>query len=109
MDQTEQKDLKEKMRPIFNEFVAIEAVNDDEKQARAACEEKIRSLPRSWEYLCGMAEGVKMLTDAHPFAHADMTFRLIARVTIISIAKVALEAIQEAEDQEGFPKELDNG
>lgn len=93
------------MQTIFKEFVSIEAVNDDEKQARQACEDKIRALPRSWEYLCGMAEGVKMLTDAHPFAQYDMTFRLIARVTIISIAKVALEAMQEAED---FPKELDN-
>jgi hypothetical protein len=104
----DQKDLKDKMRTIFKEFVSIEAVNDDERQAREACMGKIRELSCSWEFLCGMAEGVKMLTDAHPFAHHDMTFRLIARVTIIAIASVALESIQEAEDQEGFPKELDN-
>lgn len=91
----------------MNAFAAIEAASEEEKEARANLEREMRSASRlSWEFLCGIAEGINMMTNMYPAVYKDLTFRVVARLIMIVTAKLALEAIQEVEDTESFPEEL---
>lgn len=106
-DPEARRELRSKMKRVFTDFAGIEAVNRDEEEARADLEKQIRSAPRSWEFLSGMAEGVNVVTRMYPLTTQDVIFRLVARLAMIVIAKLGLEAIQEAEDLESFPEELE--
>lgn len=108
MDETTKREFRSRMKRVLTDFAAIEAINDDEVRARINLEKEMRLVPHSWEFLCGVAEGVNLLTKMYPLAAQDTTFKLVARLLIIVTAKIGLEAIQEAEDSESFPKELDN-
>ena len=108
MDETAKKELRSRMKKVLTDFAAIESVNSDEDQARADLEKEMRLAPKSWEFLCGMAEGVNVMTRMYPFATQDPIYKLVARIVIIVTAKIGLEAIQEAEDGESFPEELDS-
>lgn len=96
------------MKRTMAEFAALESTSPEEEDVMKDLEREFRKANQSWEYLCGMAEGVNVVTRMHPYAHRDITFRCIVRVVIIVTARMALEKIQEAEDADSFPEELDN-
>lgn len=101
-------DHMSKMKRVMAEFAALEPVNQAEEETRADVEKDIRREGcLTWHYLCGMAEGLNLLVRMYPFAHQDLAFRACARVAICATAKLALQAIQEVEDQQGFPEELE--
>lgn len=95
------------MKGALARFAALEAVTPEEAEIMATVEKDLRHEPRSWEFFCGIQEGVELITRMYPFARADLTFRCVIRVVAIINARLALEAIQEAEDLESFPEELE--
>lgn len=106
MEPESKKELRSRMKRVMKEFAAIECLNEEEESARADLEKVMREIPRSWEFLCGMAEGINVLTRMYPFATQDITFRLVARLVMIVTSKIGLEVIQEDEDEESFPEEI---
>jgi len=100
------KEIRAKVKRVMEAFAAIEATSDEEREARANLERKIRSAPLSWEYLSGIVEGVNIITNLHPSIFKDLTFRIVARLVTVVTAKLALKALQEVEDIESFPEEL---
>jgi hypothetical protein len=106
MEPETKSELRSRMKRVLTEFAALESFNEDEEEARANLEKEMRQVAHSWEFLCGMAEGVNIVTRMHPFAVQDVTFRLVARLVMVCISKLGLEAIQEVEDGESFPEEL---
>jgi len=106
MEPEAKSELRSRMKRILAEFAAIESLDKDEDEARRDLEEEMRQVAHSWEFLCGMAEGVNIVTRLYPYASQDITFRLVARLVMVCISKLGLEAIQEVEDGESFPEEL---
>lgn len=102
----DRRELRSRMKRVLTDFATIEAVDSVEELARKNLEREMRSLIHSWEFLCGMAEGVNVITRMYPFATQDSTFRVVARLVMVVVAKIGLEAIQEAEDLESFPEDL---
>lgn len=94
------------MKAVMAEFAAIEAINQTEEEAREALMGELRRAPCTWEYYCGIAEGVNMITRLYPFSNVDTVYRATVRLVMIATARLALESIQEEEDLEGFPEEL---
>lgn len=91
---------------VMAEFAAIKPLNSEEEEARQALTEELQRFQFSWEYYCGLAEGVNVLTRLYPFSDKDIAYRATARLAIVVTANLALKAIQEEEDIEGFPEEI---
>jgi hypothetical protein len=106
MEPESKSELRSRMKRVLTEFAAIESYDDEEEQARKDLEKEMRQVAHSWEFLCGMAEGVNIVTRMYPFATQDITYRLVARLVMVCISKLGLEAIQEVEDGESFPEEI---